>query len=395
MKTAPFYLATALVLSGLAFAAPVAAEAKAEPTKEQIAAWSDDLDADEFLVRETATLGLIAAERRAIEPLRQVLAGDSLEATTRALHVLQQIGLSSDLEVQAAARMVLEETAAGRTNSVGKRAEAAIVWLNEKREAQAVADLARLGATIGRAATINAFGAITEVPSSIEIGPEWKGEARDLVRLKWIESIRQVVLVGEKMDDNALKYVAEMPELESLHSYRTKITDQGLAAIEAKAGLREVGFYYTNVTDGGLESLAKVRGLVVLKLYGTQVKAATAANLEAESGLRVDFRRGAYLGVSCETFETSCIVATVQPGSPAEKAGLRSDDVIVAVSDMPITSSIALIEVMSAYDVGDKVNLLVQRRTIGDDNELKQEELKLSVTLGEWDLKLSIQNNRP
>ena len=365
-------------------------------TASQLAAWTAELNSDEFLVRETATLGLIAAGQQAIEPLKQVLSSDSLEATTRAVYALQQLGSAADLVVQESARTALEEAAAARATSVGRRAAAAIAVLNEQREEQAIEQLTQLGANVGRTTAINGFGALEEVATSIEIGKEWKGSERDLVRLQWIESIRQVVLVGEKVNDRVLAYALAMPGLQSLHAYRAKITDAGLTTIDRHAGLREVGLYYTPIGDAGLKSIGAAPGIGRLKLYGNKItQAATAELARRMPGVQIDYRAGGYMGVACDTFDTNCIISTVQPNSPAEKAGLRDDDIIITLDEQPVPSSAALVEQVSVRNAGEVLRLVVQRRTISDENELKLEELKINVPLGEWDVKLSIQNNRP
>jgi hypothetical protein len=401
MKMARKWIAASLVVAasltiGMLCASRLpAAEASAAPSREQLATWASQLDADEFLVRETATIGLIAAGDKAIEPLRGVLQHSSLEATSRCLFVLEQIGLSPDLDTQEAARVLLEETAA-RTTAVGKRAGAALAQLNEQRETQALEQLANLGAKIGREPVINALGAIEEIPTSIELGPAWHGQRRDLVRLKWLDSIQQVVLVGDTMDDQVLQLVLAMPGLESLHMYRAKLGDESLTALASRPQLHELGLYYTPITDKGFALITKAPAITRLKLYGTKItKEAVAKFMAAQPGIYMDFRVGAYLGVSCDTFDTSCIIQLVQPDSPAAKGGLKADDIIVAVDGVPVTGSPHLVELVSARDANEAIHLDVQRRVITEENELKLENLKLNITLGEWDVKLSIQNNRP
>src|SRR5262249_48924859 len=57
-----------------------------------------DLDATEFLTRETAMLQLLEAGPAVLPALRPVLTGGSLEATSRALFIVRQVGLAADLD---------------------------------------------------------------------------------------------------------------------------------------------------------------------------------------------------------------------------------------------------------------------------------------------------------
>ncbi|MEO8298171.1 MAG: Do family serine endopeptidase [Burkholderiales bacterium] len=76
------------------------------------------------------------------------------------------------------------------------------------------------------------------------------------------------------------------------------------------------------------------------------------------------------------------LVANVQPGSPAAKAGLQSGDVIVAIDGKPVVASGDLPAVVSMAEPGNKVTLDVRRDgkslslpvTLGDANKLARAE---------------------
>lgn len=67
-------------------------------------------------------------------------------------------------------------------------------------------------------------------------------------------------------------------------------------------------------------------------------------------------------------------VADVEPGSPADDAGLQTEDVIIALDDTPIESSGDLYGILRGYDPGDTIELTVVR---------DGSEETLDVTLGE------------
>ncbi len=67
-------------------------------------------------------------------------------------------------------------------------------------------------------------------------------------------------------------------------------------------------------------------------------------------------------------------VERVMPNTPAEEAGLRTGDVIVAVNRDPVTSGRSLADLIARYRPGDEVTLTVRRGN---------ETLELRVRLGE------------
>lgn len=94
--------------------------------------------------------------------------------------------------------------------------------------------------------------------------------------------------------------------------------------------------------------------------------------------------RRAWLGVSIQTLSSKALqehfgadhgalVADVKKNSPAEKAGLKSGDLIVALNETTIQNPKTLQQRVIAHDVGDEVTLTVLR---------DGERTTLSVTLG-------------
>jgi S1-C subfamily serine protease len=75
-------------------------------------------------------------------------------------------------------------------------------------------------------------------------------------------------------------------------------------------------------------------------------------------------------------YEPAIIVRTVEPGSPAESAGLARGDVITAVDGEPIERPRDLAEAAAGYEPGDTITLTVTR--IDED-----QSREVNVTLGE------------
>ena len=62
-----------------------------------------------------------------------------------------------------------------------------------------------------------------------------------------------------------------------------------------------------------------------------------------------------------EADEAGATITEVMPDTPAERAGLQKDDVIVAVDDLPVSDGIALIVAIRTHLPGDEVEMLVVR----------------------------------
>ena len=363
-------------------------------TPAELEKWAKDLDSDEFLAREEATLKLSAAGTPAIKYVQPLVSVPSLEASTRALHVLREIGLSSDLDVQDAARIALEEISK-QPSPVGKRAARTIAWLNEQRSGQTIRDLEQLGAKIQRTEYNDGVQEIVTI-DGVQLGSEWKGEVKDLRRLKWLVDVQQLVLVGDKMGDAALAQAALMPGLKRLHLHHTSVTDQGMQALASCGALQEFGAYYSPLGDEAVVPLGKLPALSTVKLYGTKVTAQARDQLKGSPQIaKVDYRYGGFLGVSCDpVFDGVCRLLTVHPDSPASKAGMQRGDVLVRFAGKELKSFDELTGIISQHPAGDTVEVEILRDVLDKDGNEKQEPLKLKVTLSEWDVDLSVTGGR-
>jgi serine protease Do len=80
-----------------------------------------------------------------------------------------------------------------------------------------------------------------------------------------------------------------------------------------------------------------------------------------------------YLGIERDPDSDACKVARVQPDTPADKAGMKADDVIVKFDGQDVNNFNDLLNVMVRKKPGDEVEVVVKR---GDDN------VTLKVKLG-------------
>ena len=341
-------------------------------------------------------LELVSVGKAAIPAISPVFAGASLEATSRALYVLQQIGLSPDPDTQEASRAALVQAAAQRENpAVARRAAGVLSQLLELRAAQALTELEGLGAKVVRSQSFNGLN-IVEIVDSLEIGPDFRGDAADLARLKWLTAIK-LIFVGEKVRDDWLRAAAAMSEVEELHLYQAAISDAGLAAFAEHANIRELGIYYTPLSGAALAHCQKLPRLSFVKLYGTKIERADAVKFKETANLpedKLDHRKGAFLGIGCSPLEEQCIISTVHVGSPAEKAGLLRDDVLLRLGDAKVKNFASLTAQISQLDAGDVAEIEVQREVEDDDGQIRTKKFVVKATLAPWEVELAVENGQ-
>lgn len=80
-----------------------------------------------------------------------------------------------------------------------------------------------------------------------------------------------------------------------------------------------------------------------------------------------------YLGVQTGLTQEGQVIATVEPGSPADSAGVMPDDIIIAVDGNEITADTTFMDLLLEHRAGDTVDLTVSREGA---------EQTLTVTLG-------------
>jgi hypothetical protein len=94
-------------------------------------------------------------------------------------------------------------------------------------------------------------------------------------------------LVGDHIADGQLADLSPVAQqVAVLNLARTKVTDDGLKAVEPLTNLRRLHLENTKITDAGLAHLKGLTNLEYLNLYGTPVTDAGLANLEGLKNLK-------------------------------------------------------------------------------------------------------------
>lgn len=337
----------------------------------------DDLSSDAFLIREKASDKLLAAGAAAIAPLEAAASRGELETTARALAILEQLAVDAkESAAREAALAAVKRLASSTTPGVASRATALVDAIAELRRSQAIARLEGLGAKF-KYEPLLVGPAILPTAYLLEIGADWRGESDDLKALALIDDLQAVSFSGDQVNDVWLEHLTTVSGLRSLKLKKTKVTAAGIERLKQFKELYEVAFFYCAVDDEAIRALADMPQLSMVKLFGTKVSKEGAAKLAADlPTTRIDVRRGAFLGIGIEPHPLGCIIIRVEAKSVADRAGLEPGDIIYSIAGDRPGSFEELTKVIARFEPGEEVPLQLYRD--GDRETLK-------VKLGEWE----------
>ena len=289
-------------------------------TSEQIAEWIVQLDDNRYVVREEATSRLLETQGAALDPLLAAANGRRPEPADRAVWILRRLSHSKD---EGLRRQVLERLAQLQNHT--QAALAAHRALAEIRHNEAVVEIHRLG---GRYITGDQFPPY--IVPRVELNDQWRGGDAGMAHFRNLIGAYQVVIIG------------------------ADISAKGAAELQHVNHLKEVMLYRTKVTPEDLPELQKLLPLVL-----------------------IDYRRGGLLGVGADPLDMTgaAVVATVQPGSAAEAAGIQVRDQIVKFQDQPVENFKALTTMIGKHTAGDEVTIDVLRGG---------RPMQFTLKLGEW-----------
>lgn len=308
--------------------------ARAEPPPEPVpaaadlAAWIGQLGAPHYAQREAAARHLAAAGRPALAALGAAIAGGDFEVASRSVEIVRGMLGAADAELAAEAEAVLERVATADASAIGRLAQSALDFHQIGMAAAARERLEGLGALVrDRRSTAGDQGL------EVEFGDAWQGGPEDWRLLPRLRGVTVVSVHGVPLDADAVAVLGRM------------------------AGVRRID------------------------LFGTAAPAEAVAKLVARlPEAVVDVRKGGRLGVSSIVHPGACELSAVQPGSAADKAGLRAGDVILAADGQAVASFAALTARLAQRGPGEEVRLAVERDGAGG----PAERFECTVRLDAW-----------
>ena len=255
------------------------------------------LDDSSFSQREQAVDDLYTAGFTAIWALRDAAESRSPEASVRAVDILQRLYQIEDERTSETIEQTFSALKHVENLSVTARAERAFDTLSDVRQKRAIRKLEQLGGTIRFS------------------DPNLDRQAFGRPRIDY-------VMLGREWNGG----------------------EAGLRLLERIEDIR----------------LSDRATLYIIR--GVEISDATILNLKAElPNLHIQRRGPAKLGVTSEARKPGCIITSVEPGSAADRAGLKMFDQIVEIDGREIVTFDELIEIVGEKEPGDKVPIVFQR----------------------------------
>jgi membrane-associated protease RseP (regulator of RpoE activity) len=159
-------------------------------------------------------------------------------------------------------------------------------------------------------------------------------------------------------------------------------TPDDLRLVPRLRNVVQVSVRGVRLDDTGAAALARVRGVERFELYGTGITDTAVDLLRSRfPESKIDIRKGGKLGVSSLSFSGPCEIRTVEPGSAADQAGLRSGDVFLSINGSPVVSFAELTTRLSDCAPGEAVKLVIARGGGADGDE---QRIECEVRLDSW-----------
>ena len=291
---------------------------------ERVSRAIDQLGADQYADRESASSQLAAMGIVAVEQLVQAARGNDSEVAARAVDALRAMLPQDDSQLSNKAEAALESIAEQGNLAVAQQAEVALDFFDAAQAVSARKKLEELGAL---------FSDTGLSGLRLEIAEDWKGDSR------------------------SLKLVTRLQKVVHLSLFGLQLTEKDAVTLGRLRGIERLDLYGVGLSDAAIKQLKQ-------RLKETEI----------------DIRKGGKLGIAGMPLQGQCVIAGIQPGSSAEKAGLLPQDVITEINGTAISDFGACTRIIGEHKPGEEISLVIER--IKPDGSSGQ--FRKVVVLGGW-----------
>jgi hypothetical protein len=201
---------------------------------------------------------------------------------------------------------------------------------------------------------------------------------RGLTRLQYLG-----LCDSDEITDAGLAHVAALSELKQLNLGGKLLTDQGISQLAALTKLEYLVVHGPQLTDDCLPTVKTLTRLKAFVVFNTQLTKAGVDQLKAD---RPDIQvfptlsadpepqpvfRSFLLRRAEEQFQVrrlgiqigihSLIVRDVLLSSPAAKAGLQNDDLVISLNGVAVTNAVELADAVNRIRLGGRASLVLRR----------------------------------
>ena len=282
------------------------------------------LGANQYADRESASRQLALMGVIAVDQLVHAARGNDSEVAARAVDALRAMLRQDDSELSNKAEAALESIAEQGSLAVAQQAEVALDFFDAAQAVSARKKLEELGAI---------FSDTGLSGLRLEIAEDWKGDSRSLKLVTRLQKVVHVSLFGLQL------------------------------------------------TERDAVTLGRLRGIERLDLYGVGLSDTAIRQLKQRlQETEIDIRKGGKLGIAGMPLQGQCVIAGIQPGSAAEKAGLLPQDVITEINGTAISDFGSCTRIIGEHKPGEEISVVIER--IKPDGSAGQ--FRKVVVLGGW-----------
>ncbi len=346
------------------------------PTADQqtIDTWVAELDDPQYQTRQAAMRKLLELGNPAIDALLAATKDGSPERGHRALQILIKLAAPTDPEEPNPALDALQTLADRQVSSITANAKNAVMEIRRDQSKIAQTKLQLVGVAVGFGELTIKSGRVND--RHVRVPLTYNGTAHDLRWVRWLYGLEYLVAEGPAIDGDVLGELAQMPDLKYFILYKpTRLTAEGLKRFSTAPPLHHVELMYLTIDEGAGDAIASLPLRNSLKIIGQILTDAELIALEnRHPNVSISQVSGAFLGVSCNPTDPTCLVQQVVDNSAAAIAGIRAGDIILKIEEFPIANYDALRNTIAKLPTGKNLKVEIFR---------ENQPMELQIKLGE------------